>query len=292
MNSELKFQNKNNIDSTFQFKCPICNLPLTLHSASYACKNKHTYDVSREGYVNLLLSQHKRSRHPGDSQEMIKSRQRFLNNGYYQVLSDAIIRCVDISAQTSSQRLLDIGCGEGYYMQQLREVSNRASIPLFLAGIDVSKPGVLLAAKRKIDAQLAVISAFLLPFFDKSFDTVLSIFSPICASETTRILSDNGRIIMVGPGEQHLTGLTSHIYDRTIPHEGNYQVLDTAPEFKLQDQQEIKEIISVKGEDILDLLNMTPYYWHIQLEQKHKLTTLDLLETSIHFYIRTYVKTN
>lgn len=277
--------------NTLQFKCPICDLPLALQEASYTCKNKHTYDVSREGYVNLLLSQHKRSRHPGDSQEMLKSRQRFLNNGYYKILSDAIIRCVDISSQTSNQRLLDIGCGEGYYMQQLCEASRRASIPLFLAGIDISKPGVRLAARRKIDAQLAVISAFQLPFFDKSFDTALSVFSPVCVSETTRVLADNGRIIMVGPGEGHLTGLTSHIYDRIIPHEGNYQVLSTAPELKLQDQQEIKEIISVKGEDIPDLLSMTPYYWHIQPEQKNKLTTLDLLETPIHFYIRTYIKT-
>ena len=274
----------------FEFKCPVCDHLLFLRSGSYACENKHSYDVSREGYVNLLLSHHKRSRNPGDSGEMIKSRQRFLSTGYYQVLYDAILDCVASLPQGFDQNLLDIGCGEGYCMEQLRKASNHASAILRLAGIDISKLAVRLAAKRKMNAQLAVISAYALPFFDKTFDTALSVFSPISASETARILANNGRAIMVGPGEHHLLGLTSQIYDKTILREGNYQVLDNAPEFRLQHQREIKETISVKGEDVLDLLTMTPYYWRTNPKQRDKLANLALLGTPVHFHIKIYAK--
>ncbi len=261
------------------FKCPHCDLPLALESRSYRCENNHTYDVAREGYVNLLLSQHKKSRNPGDSKEMINSRQRFLNKGYYQILADTIAQMVD-----ADERVLDIGCGEGYYMERLR-----AAMPsLSLAGIDMSKTAVRLAAKRKMNAQLAVISAYALPFFDEEFETAVSIFSPISPAETGRVLVKNGRLLMVGPGEEHLRGLAEQIYDKIVPHEGNHGVLDEADEFVLQSQQEIKETITVAGEDVHDLLMMTPYYWHTKPEQQEKLANLPQLETTIHFYINEY----
>ncbi len=263
------------------FKCPHCGLPLTVESRSYRCDNNHTYDIAREGYVNLLLSQHKKSRHPGDSKEMIRSRQRFLNKGYYQILADAVAQSTG-----RSQNLLDIGCGEGYYMEILR-----AAIPsLHLAGIDMSKTAVRLAAKRKMNAHLAVISAYALPFFDEVFDTAVSIFSPISPEETGRVLAENGRLIMVGPGEEHLRTLAEQIYERIVPHKGNYDLLDDAAAFTLQSQQEIKQSIIVDGEDVHDLLMMTPYYWHTKPEQQEKLAQLPQLETNIHFYINIYEK--
>lgn len=266
------------------FKCPHCELPLALNGRSYRCQNNHTYDIAREGYVNLLLSQHKKSRNPGDSKEMINSRQRFLNKGYYQILADAVAELV-----SADDRVLDIGCGEGYYLAQLRQ----ARPSLQLAGIDMSKTAVRLAAKRKMDAQLsncklAVISAYALPFFDGVFETAVSIFSPISPAETARVLVENGRLLMVGPGEEHLRGLAEQIYDEIVPHEGNHSLLDEAPEFKLQSQQEIKETITVAGEDVHDLLMMTPYYWHSKPEQQEKLANLSQLETTIHFYINEY----
>ena len=261
------------------YKCPHCDLPLALNGRSYRCENNHTYDIAREGYVNLLLSQHKKSRNPGDSKEMINSRQRFLNKGYYQILADTIAQLVQ-----TDERVLDIGCGEGYYMEQLRQ----AHPSLTLAGIDMSKTAVRLAAKRKMDAQLAVISAYALPFFDAEFETAVSIFSPISPAETARVLAKNGRVIMVGPGEEHLRGLVSQIYDEIVPHEGNHGVLDEADEFTVQSQQEIKETITIAGEDVHDLLMMTPYYWHANPEQQEKLANLPQLETTIHFYINEY----
>ena len=67
------------------YKCPNCGLELLQQQAarSFSCENNHNFDLAKEGYLNLHLAQHKRSRNPGDSDEMIRSRQRFLNTGHY-----------------------------------------------------------------------------------------------------------------------------------------------------------------------------------------------------------------
>ena len=267
------------------FKCPNCNAHLATTSLgpnkTFSCINKHSFDMAKEGYLNLLLAQHRRSRNPGDSDEMIRSRQRFLNAGYYQPLADSIVSHVRQTGE--DQRVLDMGCGEGYYMQQLRQASSK----LALYGIDISKAAVRLAAKRKMGAQLAVDSAFNLPLHNNSVDSAISVFSPISINETARILRPGGRFIMVGPGKRHLAGLTAQIYAQNVPHRGN-NIDDSLELFSLQEQLEIKDIITVKGSDILDLLKMTPYYWHARVEQQEQLKNLNLLQTEIHFTIKSY----
>ena len=272
------------------FKCPSCSQALTLNADSqpqtYSCTNRHSFDMAHDGYLNLLLAQHKRSRKPGDSDDMIRSRQRFLGAGYYRPLSDAIVSKIADSAAGFNQTLIDLGCGEGHYMQELRDGSNKASADLKLLGIDISKFAVRLAARRKMDARLVVDSAFNIPLFENRIDTAISVFSPISSEETARILKPNGTLILVGPGEQHLSGLTALIYDKTVPHAGN--PLEATAQFTLQESLEIKQDICIQGSDILDLLTMTPYYWHTRPEQQAMLANLEKLETTIHFYIKIY----
>ena len=267
------------------FKCPSCHNRLQTATPegarSYRCSNNHNFDMAKEGYLNLLLAQHKRSRNPGDSDDMIRSRQRFLNGGYYQTLADAIVKQVRIGAD--NQRVLDMGCGEGYYMDQLRQGSET----LQLTGIDISKTAVRLAAKRKMNAQLAVDSAFSMPLHSDSIDCAISVFSPVSAKETARVLVPGGSLIMVGPGEEHLSGLTAHIYNNRVPHQGN-NLDDNLGNFILQETLEIKDSTTITGRDILDLLKMTPYYWHARAEQQELVANLRTLETAIHFKIKIY----
>ncbi|STK72885.1 ribosomal RNA large subunit methyltransferase A [Escherichia coli] len=49
------------------FSCPLCHQPLSREKNSYICPQRHQFDMAKEGYVNLLPVQHKRSRDPGDS---------------------------------------------------------------------------------------------------------------------------------------------------------------------------------------------------------------------------------
>ena len=52
------------------FTCPICAAPLQREEGRYLCPNRHSYDLSREGYVHLLPANKKHSKDPGDDKAM------------------------------------------------------------------------------------------------------------------------------------------------------------------------------------------------------------------------------
>ena len=56
--------------------CPKCRKPLILKDRSFCCEDRHSYDLAKSGYVNLVLGNTKTS---GDSKEMVKARSEFLN---------------------------------------------------------------------------------------------------------------------------------------------------------------------------------------------------------------------
>src|SRR5260370_28719526 len=105
-------------------QCPVCREPLVQSPGGYQCFNKHTFDAARQGYINLLLSHKKRSKEPGDSPELIQSRRKFLNRGFYdrlslglnQVLASSLFG-LDLKGNVS---ILDAGCGEGFFLKNLK----------------------------------------------------------------------------------------------------------------------------------------------------------------------------
>jgi len=100
--------------------CPLDGTPLHCTGSTWNCAAGHSFDIASQGYTNLLPVQHKRSRDPGDSKEMVAARRRFLTAGFYQPIAAAVTRAVlaGLPANGSSS-CLDAGCGEGYYLRQL-----------------------------------------------------------------------------------------------------------------------------------------------------------------------------
>lgn len=247
------------------------------------CSNKHCFDFAKEGYVNLLPVQNKKSKAPGDSAEMIQSRHRFLGRGYYDGFATTL--CDVMRHHSGTKNVLDIGCGEGYYAKFIYEKLN----PEHLFGIDISKPAAKSSAKQLDVAHFSVASAFSLPFFDAQFDSAISVFSPIDFTEANRILAPSGCLFFCGPGPTHLHTLAKHIYGEAKSHEGNHP--KTIPrDLKLKLQQKYNEKVSVAGEHLPDLLRMTPYYWHCNEEQKNALTTMLDMTIELDIYISVYEK--
>lgn len=276
------------------YKCPVCDENLRLERKSYICDKKHTFDIAKEGYVNLLV--HKSSKEPGDSKLSVLSRKEFLNSGYYDELSNLINILISEFIRTKTKPhtdILDVGCGEGFYLSRLKDVINKNNkdTETNLWGLDISKPAIQYASKRSTDINFCVGNALSMPFQDNSVDLALSVFAPLDSEEVNRILKSDGRLIVVVPGKNHLSGLVKLVYDNSEPHREDKDPIKGSTQLKLIDTKEIKNTITILGQDkIMALLSMTPYYWSINLEKKQNLEKIDKLETEIDFKILTYVK--
>lgn len=277
------------------YKCPICDKSLSFIGPSFSCEEKHTFDISKDGYVNLLLPNQKSSKEPGDSKTSVRSRRSFLNGGYYDVLSNKINEMVLnlLTTMTDKINILDIGCGEGFYLDKLKQnLSTEIKSPLVdYWGLDVSKPAIQLATKRDSSINLCVGNAYSLPYVSETIDVALSIFAPVDSEEVARVLKNDGFLIMVVPGKNHLSELVRLVYEKPGQHSGEKNPIKGGTKLVLVDAQDVSGTIHVRGKDtISDLLLMTPYYWHTNTEKKLALEKLDELTTEIDFKILTYRK--
>ena len=262
------------------YKCPVCHEPLERHEKAYACGNRHTFDIAREGYVNLLLAHQKGSKQPGDSREMVDSRSSFLAKGHYGLLADRIGELLK-RFLPPQVRILDAGCGEGYFLSRLRPEHPDGDATSW--GIDISKASIRLAAKRHKRSHFAVASTYDLPILSSCLDCVLRIFAPADACELRRVLRPSGCLVTVTPGPNHLFGLKELIYDHPEPHRGE----DADPEgFTPVERLRVTyEIHLTSSTDISDLLAMTPYYWHIDAGTQARVQEREGLRTPVDFVV-------
>ena len=237
------------------------------------CQKSHCFDRARSGYVNLLLRSGAGKRH-GDDAAMVAARKTFLDNGYYAPLRDAVADCVG-----TGHRVLDAGCGEGYYTAKLAQNN-------IVCGIDISKNALKYAAKRCPDCQFAVASIAQIPLKDDSVDTVVSIFAPENIAEFRRVLRKGGRWITVMPMENHLWELKRAVYD--TPYR-NPAVCPEREGFRLRCHRELRYTATLHShEDMISLFQMTPYYYKTSATDQQKLDSIDCLTTTVEFYIAEY----
>lgn len=255
-------------------KCPNCNQQLNRHDKFYACINNHHFDLAKSGYVNLLQSQKSKVGNHGDDLQMLKSRKSFLDEGHYLPL---VLKMKDVIESYPHETILDAGCGEGWYCQHIGGT---------ITGIDISKHGCDLSAKRNKTMTFAVASSFDLPIMDSSMDLVYSVFAPYSASELHRVLKPKGIFIQVFPLENHLMGLKKSVYDEAYPND----TLDAHLEgFDILETIEVHDTIHLHSNDsIRNLFAMTPYVHRTKTHELNRLNTLDNISTEIAFGLRIY----
>jgi len=270
--------------------CPICkqSLKLALDVKSLQCASKHNYDITKQGYVNLLLANQKKTKSPGDNQMMITARRAFLEAGYYDPLVTYITKTIsDLKLATQNTVALDLGCGEGHYAHQALSKSNKFKQIL---GSDISKPAVKLAARKYKNIDFFVSSAFNLPIRDESIDCILSVFAPLDTAELNRIAKGNGWIVLVSAGENHMKQIAEMIYQEFRPHSNNTGDKLT-PDFSLTKSQQVTFPIELSTQDsILNQLKMTPYYWNQDADKLSKFKKLESLTVTCDFKIEVFQK--
>jgi len=269
--------------------CPLDGEPLALADNVWRCAAGHSFDIAKQGYVNLLPVQQKRSHDPGDSKAMVAARQRFLNAGHYQPIADAVsntvLRHVEELHSLSSSPLscLDAGCGEGYYLRQLAQAAP-ISQSLALIGLDISKWAVLAAAKQDNKqtptSRWVVGSNAHLPVEAGTLDSVLCMFGFPVYSEFSRVLKTGGMLLQVEAGPDHLRELREVIYPTLKPERSSEAEIKEG--FAHQGSESVRYTLALKGaEEIADLLAMTPHLYRASAEGRARAAALEELVTTV-----------
>jgi 23S rRNA (guanine745-N1)-methyltransferase len=263
------------------FACPVCGSQLEHLEKVYLCPNGHSYDIASEGYVYLLPPNKKHSKVPGDDRQMVASRRRFLEAGYYRIFSDALNELVLRCLPEGDASVVDAGCGEGYYTGRLTAFLAEHGKDAALCGFDISKAAVRLAAKKYRNIAFAVGSMFGIPVPDGSADLLTDVFAPIVPEEFSRVVKPGGTMILAVPGERHLYGLKQILYDE--PYENDRR--DTEyPGFRFLERVPVRgEIVTDDAQVMHDLFAMTPYYWKTPHEGSERLAATKHLKTEIAF---------
>ena len=264
-------------------RCPVCKNDLVAEPKRYVCANNHSFDIARQGYVNLLLSSQMASKHPGDSAEMLNDRHAFLEAGFYQPLRDRIVEILSQLqiSHPSEQHILDLGCGEGYYTAAMAAPNRH------VFGLDIAKPALAMAAKRSRDITWCVGTSRALPFHDNSVAAITNIFCRPHPAEIHRVLRDDGNLIIVASGPNHLLEMREILYE-TVREETVHHELES---FSLISNETLSYELSVPAEHLMQLARMTPHYWRAPQSRREDLEKIAELTLRAEFDIRRYSKT-
>lgn len=268
--------------------CPLDGLPLQRHGVAWRCPSGHSFDIASQGYANLLPVQHKRSKDPGDSKEMVAARRRYLETGIYRPIAAAAASALLADVAGSHLACLDAGCGEGYYLREIAAAAGEA-VCLELIGLDISKWAVQAAAKRERRATWVVGSNANLPILAGTLDRVLCMFGFPVYAEFARVLKPGGRLIQVDAGPAHLRELREIIYPRV--KEDRKPALVAPPGFGLQsvDCVQYHAALTTPAQ-IADLLVMTPHLYRTTPEGRARAAALEGLEITVDVRIALMVR--
>ena len=125
-------------DSKVYFQCPICTKSMDIQGNSLICRHGHCFDISRYGYVNLLLKSSPKTNY---SKRSFDNRHQILEYGMYDVVLEKIIQF--ISDTPSIRNILDVGCGEGFYARQIQQRTERN-----IFAFDLSREAIQIASKK------------------------------------------------------------------------------------------------------------------------------------------------
>jgi len=265
--------------------CPVCALSLLPYEKFYACANKHTFDKAKQGYVNLLLSNQKKTLEPGDNKEMVKSRLDFLKQDHYlpivETINHAILENLQLMNITQPN-ITDLGCGVGYYLSKLKQDLATPFKDATYWGTDISKEAIHCANQQDKTISWLVCSSKNLPFAEQSVDVILSVFAPLYIEEIQRVLAPHGKIFVVTPGRNHLFELRRFLFDELKEIDDEKLLQKTDGFFTLEGSIPIQATIELNSSrEIEDLLKMTPFYWRSSKIKKDVLVSQENLSVTI-----------
>ncbi len=225
-------------------RCPRCAGELQRFGDSLICAQGHTWNMNRRGYLNLLS----RPVEGCYDRKLFEARRKVMDRGIYVSVLQAVQSCLT----GRETRILDCGCGDGWYLQKLL----KDQIACVGVGLDISADAIRCAVQRGGPCFYIVGDLKHLPFRSHAFDAVLDILTPADYASFAQVLHPEGRLIKVIPGRQYM---------REIRQARCLELYDDGPvtaylREKCDVLREIHVLNSVKisGETWRDLVYMTP----------------------------------
>lgn len=231
--------------------CPVCSAGLVREDRRLCCPQGHSFDIARQGYVNLLNGPAPTN---ADTAAMVAARERFLDAGFYRPILDALIPTC-----AGTERIAEAGAGPGYYLSGVVE----ACAPRQHLALDISVAAARRAAKRGLASAVANSWAGL-PVRTGSLDRLLCIFAPRNPEDFARVLAPGGELIVVTPTEDHLAELREQLGLLDVPADKTSQLDEQLGAVGLVPAERVDVTFTLEADipAITDLVAMGPNAFH------------------------------
>jgi 23S rRNA (guanine745-N1)-methyltransferase len=193
-------------------RCPHCRVGMQLHGRVLRCCSGHSFDVARQGYVNLLPG--RPATGTGDTPAMVEARTAFLSGDHYAHFADAVaaatsepIDASDAPDVEPGEPIAEIGAGTAYYLAHALRRRDGVGV-----AIDVSTAAARRAAHAHERIGSVVANAWTsLPLADACLGAAVVAFAPRSGGELARVIRPGGRLIVLVPAADHLTELRTRL---------------------------------------------------------------------------------
>lgn len=233
-------------------RCSVCGDDVARVGRSLRCSRRHSFDIARQGYVNLLHA--KVPSDTADTAEMVSARADFLASGFYAPLACAL------AERARGELVVDAGAGTGYYLARVLEAQPGA----VGIALDVSAPALRRAARAHPRIGAAVWNLWRpWPVRSGVADVVLNVFAPRNATEFHRVLRPGGTLVVAVPGPTHLRELADRLGLLTVDA-AKQQRLDAtlAERFALCETHDCGATVTLSPADARRVVLMGPNAHH------------------------------
>jgi 23S rRNA (guanine745-N1)-methyltransferase len=233
-------------------RCPVCERDLAPAGGALRCESEHSFDVARQGYVNLV---------PGsaDTPAMVEARDEFLRSGHFNRLTRAIAE--ESASIEADGAVVDLGAGTGHHLARVLEaLPDRSGLALD------SSPAALRRAARS-HPRAAAIGADAwkpLPLKDGVAALALSVFAPRNPVEMARVLGPGGSVIAVTPTTRHLYELVGPLGLLSVPDDKEDRLdAQLGQHFERRARRPVEYAMFLSRDEAAQLVRMGPSAWHV-----------------------------
>ncbi|MGL4305260.1 MAG: putative RNA methyltransferase [Mycobacteriaceae bacterium] len=248
--------------------CPVCHLGMTVTSEVLVCPQRHSFDVARQGYVNLLSGS--ATGLSSDTADMIAARDRFLTTGHFDSFIESVSSATTLGKWVEKSVVLEMGAGTGHYLNSALQSLRTHDAEVRAIAVDLSK-----AAARKLaqlDKQWGVVVADAwarFPMRESSISVALSVFAPRNIGELARVLTHDGILVVLTPNSTHLTEIVD-LLDLVRVDQSKAQRLEKSlsTHFTCINQNHIEYKMPLSPNNIKDIVAMGPSARHQSAERE------------------------